>query len=239
VSDLVDGILLNVHSSGELPEATLEAFVWLFGIDISDAFHQIPFNNSEKRFAVAFIDNKFWVFSCLVFGSGSAPTAWWRFAAFLGRSAAAIADERFHLQMHVDDPAFSRRGTINEAAKQFTIALLWATALGYPLAWHKADGGRSISWIGTTITAHPTNAEVFFPHEQCEELALKTSAAANAKIITTRELRSLAGSLNFIAGVVHPLRPFLAPLWAALSSRKQSERGPSHKTRRRDGFQEV
>ena len=76
VSDLVDGILLNVHSSGELPEATLEAFVWLFGIDISDAFHQIPLNNSEKRFAVAFIDNKFWVFSCLVFGSGSAPTAW-------------------------------------------------------------------------------------------------------------------------------------------------------------------
>jgi hypothetical protein len=64
------------HSSGELPEATLEAFAWLFGIDISDAFHQIPLNNSEKRFAVAFIDNKFWVFSRLVFDSGSAPTAW-------------------------------------------------------------------------------------------------------------------------------------------------------------------
>jgi hypothetical protein len=87
--------------------------------------------------------------------------------------------------------------------------------------------------------AHPTNVEVSFPQEKCEELALKTSAAANKKIITTRELRSSAGSLNFIAGVVHPLRPFLAPLWAALSSRKQSERGPSRKTRRHDGFQEV
>jgi hypothetical protein len=114
------------------------------------------------------------------------------------------------------------------------IALLWAAALGYPLAWRKADGGRSISWIGAAITVHPTSAEVFFPVEKCEDLEIKTSTAANEKIIATRELRSLAGSLNFIAGVVHPLRPFLAPLWAALSFRKPNERGPSHKTRHHD-----
>jgi hypothetical protein len=134
----------------------------------------------------------------------------------------------------IGDPAFSCRGTINEAATQFTIALLRATALGYPLAWRKADGGRSISWIGTTITAHPTSVEVSFPRNTCEELALKTSTAVDRQIITTRELRSLAGFLNFIAGVVHPLRPFLSPLWAALSSRKPSERGPSNKTGRHD-----
>jgi hypothetical protein len=53
-------------------------------------------------------------------------------------------------------------------------------------------------------------------------------------IMTARELRSLAGSLNFIAGVVHPLRPFPAPLWAALSSRKTNEWSQSQNTRRRN-----
>jgi hypothetical protein len=234
VSDFVEGILSDVHDSGELSEDMLVTLVWLFGIDISDAFHQFPLNNKDKSFTVAFIDNKFWVFNCLVFGSGSAPTAWRRFAAFLGRPTAAMADERFHLQMYVDDPAFSCRGTINEAATQFLIALLWATALGYPLAWRKADGGRAIFWIGAAITAHPTNVEISFPHDACEELATETSTAFNETIITTRELRSLAGSLNFVAGIVHPLRSFLAPLLAALSSRKPNEWSLSHRARHRD-----
>jgi hypothetical protein len=144
-------------------------------VSTSDAFHQIPLNNSEKRFTVASINGKFWVFHCLVFGSGSAPTAWGRFAAFLGRSTAAIAAGNFHMQNYVDDPAFSCRGTMKHAAKQFTIALLWASVLEYLLAWRKANGGKTITWIGTTITAHATNVEVSFPQDQREELATKTS----------------------------------------------------------------
>jgi hypothetical protein len=111
---------------------------------------------------------------------------------------------------------------------------VWATALGYPLAWRKADGGRAIFWIGAAITAHPTNVEISFPHDACEELATETSTAFNETIITTRELRSLAGSLNFVAGIVHPLRSFLAPLLAALSSRKPNEWSLSHRARHRD-----
>jgi hypothetical protein len=73
VSDFVEGILLDVRNLRNFSEDTLDILVWLFGIDISDAFHQIPFNDSEKRFTVAFVDNKFWVFNCLVFGSGCRP----------------------------------------------------------------------------------------------------------------------------------------------------------------------
>jgi hypothetical protein len=60
VSDFVECILLDVHNSGEFSEDTLDTLMWLSGIDISDAFRKIPRNSSEKRFAVAFINNKFW-----------------------------------------------------------------------------------------------------------------------------------------------------------------------------------
>jgi hypothetical protein len=49
VSDFVEGILLDVHNLGDFSEDTLDILVRLFGIDISDAFHQIPLDSSEKR----------------------------------------------------------------------------------------------------------------------------------------------------------------------------------------------
>jgi hypothetical protein len=142
VSDFVEGILLDTYGSVEVynkPQLLGDASSWLFGIDISDAFHQTLFDDSEQRFAVAFVDDKFWVFRCLVFGSGSAPTAWGRFAAFLGRSTAAIAAGNFRTQIYVDDPAYSCQGTMLQAATQLTIDLLRATVLGYPCV---AQGGR-------------------------------------------------------------------------------------------------
>jgi hypothetical protein len=109
VSDFIEGVLLDAYGSVDTykqPHFQDNTSIWLFGIDISDAFSQVPLNNKEKRFAVAFVNDKFWVFHCLVFGSGSAPTAWGKFAAFLGRSTAALANDNFHLQIYVGDPAF-------------------------------------------------------------------------------------------------------------------------------------
>jgi hypothetical protein len=133
VSDFIEGILLDVYGSVGVynqPQFREDSSIWLFGIDISDAFHRIFLDNREKRFAVASINNKLWVFRCLVFGSGSAPTAWGRFAAFLGRSTEAIAADNFRVQIYVHDPAISCRGSIDHAATQFAIAFLWATVLG-------------------------------------------------------------------------------------------------------------
>lgn len=37
-------------------------------------------------------------------------------------------------------------------------------------------------------------------------------------VVGTKQLRSLAGSLSFIAGIIPPMRPFLSALWAVLGS---------------------
>jgi hypothetical protein len=63
---------------------THESVVMLV-IDICDAFNNIPVRENERRFTCAEVDGKFVVFKSLVFGSGSSPTVWGRFAAFAGR----------------------------------------------------------------------------------------------------------------------------------------------------------
>jgi hypothetical protein len=79
--------------------------------DIADAFNNIPVRPDERRFTCASIGGKFIVFDSLVFGSGSSPTVWGRFAAWLGRSIVAICDEwRLRAQVYVDDPLLVVRG---------------------------------------------------------------------------------------------------------------------------------
>ena len=82
-------------------------------------------------------------FKVLVFGSGSAPTVWGRYAAFLGRSVmAVVGPDRFRAEIYVDDPVFAATGRPGDVLCQFTMALLWTAVLGFPVSWPKAEGGE-------------------------------------------------------------------------------------------------
>ena len=60
----------------DIVQASAFGDVELIGVDISDAFHQIPLHASERRYTVACFQGKFYLFVVLVFGSKSAPTVW-------------------------------------------------------------------------------------------------------------------------------------------------------------------
>ena len=69
-----------------------ERIPWLAAVDICDAFMNIP-SGPDKRFTVAARpkpgttgDMEIIIFDTLVFGAGSSPTIWGRYAAWLGRS---------------------------------------------------------------------------------------------------------------------------------------------------------
>ena len=78
----------------------------LVAVDIQDAFHNIP-AGADKRYTVAAADvdgvRQFIIYDVLVFGSRSSPTIWGRYAAFLGRTLAAVVPEQ-RSQVYVDDP---------------------------------------------------------------------------------------------------------------------------------------
>ncbi len=191
--------------------------VYLLGTDVSDAFHQVPLHRDEQAYTVASVAGVFYVFRVLVFGSGSAPTVWGRYAAFLGRSTAAVLEGHpLRLQVYVDDPVYAVSGTLASAARLLALALLWARVAGYPLAWMKTEGGESLRWIGAQVSVCESSVQVTIPLDKAQELRDVTRSFLASNICGIRKLRSYAGLVSFFAGLIPHLRPFLACIWAVL-----------------------
>ena len=109
--------------------------------------------------------------SVLVFGSGSAPTVWGRYGAFLGRSTAAIlGPDPVRLQVYVDDPIYAAAAQPKEAARYLAVALLWARVAGFPLAWKKTECGSSLRWIGAQVTVEADAVSISIPEDKGSEL---------------------------------------------------------------------
>lgn len=196
---------------------------WLAAVDIRDAFMNIP-AGEDKFVTTAALPNqtgqghRVIIFDTLVFGAVSSPTLWGRVAAWLGRSWAAICPKTT-VQIYVDDPAFVLEGTLKEASKELTLLLLWASVAGFPIKWEKASGGKSMTWIGATITLSDKDQEVkvSIPEEKVAKVQASTREFIKKPVVGFRQLRSYAGNLSFIAGLIPHLRPFLSTIWAALA----------------------
>lgn len=195
---------------------------WLAALDIRDAFMNIPV--SKDRFALTAAkpskedgSMEVIVFDTLVFGAASSPTIWGRFAAFLGRTIAAI-EPRVGCQIYVDDPILTLPGNLLEATDQLATVLLWTAIIGYPIKLQKAVGGKSIPWIGAHIAVEEEAATVTvtIPADKVRRLLDTTKKFLSKPVIGSRELRSYAGALSFVAGLIPHLRPFLSSLWAVL-----------------------
>ena len=214
VSDVID----SVKSLGCTNQGVKS--VWLLGTDISDAFHQVPLDPKEWQYTAAAFRGRVYVFKVLVFGSVSAPTVWGRYAAWLGRSTAAVLrGDDFRMHVYVDDPIFVASGSFEEAAHTFTIALLWAGVVGFPLAWHKCDGGSAVEWIGATIAVASGRTEVTIPETKVAELKLICSGMLRRTTVSLRDVRKLAGKGSFVAGLVPTINPFLRSLWRVGSNK--------------------
>jgi hypothetical protein len=198
-----------------------------FGTDVADAFHQVPLHPLERRYTVAVFESHFYYFTVLVFGSASAPTVWGRFAAFAARSVAAVCSTlQVRLEIYVDDPLLVARGPPDSAAPRIALAILWLSVLGFPLAWHKSDGGPSITWIGATFRVDDRFLHITASRDKVDEALLDIRRLLRGPIAPRKTLRSLTGRLNFFAGIVPQMRPFLRPLWALASSTSPSGRLP-------------
>ena len=186
--------------------------VWIAAIDIRDAFMNIPV--MKDRFATAAAKPKASVgdpmevviFDTLVFGAASSPTVWGRYASWLGRTLAAVEEEAA-VQVYVDDPAFILTGTLEQAVHQLTNLLLWTSIAGFPVKLQKATGGKTITWIGATITMDDENGKVIvsIPSDKAAKLRETTERFLSKPVVGERELRSYAGSMSFAAGLTsHP-----------------------------------
>ena len=220
----------------DVAEAAVDIFKrgsepWIAAVDVRDAFMNIP--SGEDKFATAAAipkkdcapsdsqsqEHEVVIFDVLVFGSASSPTIWGRYAAWLGRSLAAIVPQA-NIQIYVDDPCFVLPGTKQEAARSLAIILLWMDVCGYPVKLQKASGGKSIEWVGAKVDLNDKDREVHvtIPKKKIASLLEDTKKFMARPVVGSKQLRSYAGTLSFVAGLVPHLRPFLSNIWAALTS---------------------
>ena len=124
----------------------------------------------------------------------------------------------------MDDPLLTFKGSDSTRLRLFAVAFLWFEAAGYPVAWHKISHGDSVDWIGGRLERRDTGVVVSIPESKALSLASRSDEMLFEATITLRELRSYAGAVSFVAGIIPHLRPFLGACWAAIAASKKGPR---------------
>jgi hypothetical protein len=218
VNDVVD--LLLECKSGET--------VVMMILDVANAFHLIPVHPDEAKFLTTSFDGKVQEYSCMVFGPKPAPTVWGRFGAWIARSTQAIVGTDLgRIQLYVDDPASTFKGTPSQTRESTAATLLWWRILDLPLAWDKAQWGAKAKWIGATFDIRHDHVKVSIDESKALEAEKLAEKILSNQVVTKKTLSSMTGKLNFFAGIIITLYPFIMPLWAVLYS-KEHQTIPEH-----------
>jgi len=191
--------------------------VWVFIIDIKNAFHLLPLIANEKRYFCTAAFGKFQSYEVVLFGPKAAPSSWGRFGALISRlTQAVMGNTRARLQLYVDDPAIGIRGTKScRSTSVHTIVLLW-TLIKLPLAWNKAQYGPCVHWIGAKVDVEKDVVKTSITEAKLTKALIMGDSLVAKYSGTRRELASYAGTLTHFAGIVPTLWPFIRPLWAVL-----------------------
>eukprot|EP00435_Cladocopium_sp_Y103_P022262 s2504_g5.t1 len=123
----------------------------------------------------------------------------------VGRILAATVPE-CRAQIYVDDPLFSIPGEGDDAAHLLSLTLLCTRIFGFPLKLSKASAGQTVRWIGAEIQAGEDEegrfVQVTIPEEKTEKLLAEVDRMLKAPVVGTKQLRSFAGGMAFVAGLV-------------------------------------
>jgi hypothetical protein len=116
----------------------------------------------------------------------------------------------------VDDPIYITRGDEDTKILALSRALLWAVVAGFPLAWHKSDGGKSVAWIGACISATPSKVVVTIPEDKIQATIDSLKKLRRQNPVQLKPLNQAAGRVMFIAHLIPVLKPFLYSFWKAI-----------------------
>ena len=101
------------------------------------------------------------------------------------------------------------------------IILVWE-ALGFNLAYHKGQQGGTVVWIGGQITITPTGVMGTIKQSIIDDIKSDLQKFMKSNVIANDALLTFVSRLNFAAGLLVILRPFLQSLWAALNAKDET-----------------
>ena len=192
-------------------------------------FYQVPLRLAEQRYFAFWHKASIHVYTRIAQGSLDGPSLYGRLSAFVGRSLVSPAEAR--LQIYIDDPILTILVITERANLLICIVTMAWLIMGFDMAFHKAQKGPKVSWVGYEIEDTPASTFVKVKTEFTDELWKYTKGVMRKNVIGLKFLRSFTGRINHAANLMWVRRPFLDVLWAATASEPALE-DITHKTKR-------
>ena len=158
------------------------------------------------------LDEEIWLNTVGTFGVGSAGY-WW------GRAGACVIRLSHYLQgfQHaIWTMLYSDDGWLIGRTERYEVGLILhlfiLVLIGTPLAWHKLCGGVESEWVGYALDVGRFQIGISLLRAQW---AVRWCGdKVRERRVRLGELREGLGRLQFLAGPLEHLRPFLGPLYA-------------------------
>ncbi len=117
-----------------------------------DAFWNVPLAKKERRWFAFILRGVYYLFSRAAQGSRGAPLAWARAMAFATRFAQACCNKATtRINVYVDDPILAIIGSVEVQHHEFAKVFLIWMAMGFEMAWPKAQFGAEVTWTSAMI----------------------------------------------------------------------------------------
>ena len=101
--------------------------------------------------------------------------------------------------------------------QEMGLVLAILSGMGYPISWSKLESGATLRWIGANVTHLLDRVTFTIPEAKISELLDELVSLAQRAWLQPREVASIAGKLNFYAGLIPVMRPFMSPFWSSLA----------------------
>ena len=83
---------------------------------------------------------------------------------------ALFSADAVRLQCYVDDPIGILQGSRSDRDRNLAIIVVLWLCLGFPLAFHKAQRGQTVVWIGVSLSLKDKHLEVSLKQDLLDEL---------------------------------------------------------------------
>ena len=204
----------------------------LMSADFSDAFHMMNLRQDEKQFVIVKGMDlngspRYYGMQAVTFGLAPGPLLWGRLAAAAMRLSQAMTFQyEAEVQCFVDDPLIiSMASSSWEHMQICTRYLALWRALGLEVAWHKADKGQQLQWIGFELALRGHESKdlvVRLSEPKRVKLGQVFDDIAGCKgVIPMHLLQYAAGVLGWLSSAVPATRPWMAMIWAAITQKKE------------------
>ena len=180
-----------------------------FTLDIKSAHTRVRLHRNDQGLLFFALANELYRYMVNCFGACWAQFWWGRCGASILRLCHVLIHEYHFSFLYVDDFLFLV--PVERIWLDLCVVVLFMSAMGVPLSWHKIRAGMKVGFIGVNVLSFERLLEL--PGDKFVKaqgfLRLLTEGAK----IPRKEFESGLGFLMWIATIAHYLKPWLASLF--------------------------